>query len=199
MSISKEQWTKIVSIVLSAALAVFAVLGWVFNPSVPVPASSAPVEQGAGIGTTQFTSPVLFRENITAARDASIVGNLTVTGSATLGAVAPSSLAATGALSAGTFLIDAKAASVTVTNTTFVPLGTFQPITATTGVTPTIGLTSTATAGTVLILENISSQTITFADTGTQVLGGTRALGQYDILGLIFDGTNWVELYLGNN
>ena len=55
------------------------------------------------------------------------------------------------------------------------------------------------TAGDMLILYNSSSATITISDTGTLKISGDTALGQYDSLTLISDGTNWVEIAQANN
>ena len=56
-----------------------------------------------------------------------------------------------------------------------------------------------ATAGRVIVLVNVGSNTITLTDTGTLKLSGNAALGQYDNITLMSDGTNWVELSETNN
>ena len=48
-------------------------------------------------------------------------------------------------------------------------------------------------------MVNNSNTTITISDTGTLKLSGNIALGQYDTLVLISDGTNWVQLATTNN
>lgn len=53
MEITKEQWQRILSIVLGAALAVFAVLGWVINPT---PAPTAPA--GEVVGSQALTERI---------------------------------------------------------------------------------------------------------------------------------------------
>jgi hypothetical protein len=88
--------------------------------------------------------------------------------------------------------------SITVTDTAaFTPTGTYQGITAAGEVTPTI--TAGATAGDVLVLINTSDQTINIADSGTTMLTAAAALGQYDVLVLWSDGTNWIEISRANN
>ena len=44
------------------------------------------------------------------------------------------------------------------------------------------------------MLTNVGSQTITITDTGTTVLSSNAVLGQYDVLELMFDGTNWLQV-----
>lgn len=90
---------------------------------------------------------------------------------------------------------------ITVTkNMTITPRGSYQPLAA-------VGPVGTAivtkgNAGDVLFLVNtstVTTATITISDTGTLKLGGNRALGQFDTLTLISDGTNWVEQSFVNN
>lgn len=50
------------------------------------------------------------------------------------------------------------------------------------------------TAGDVLILHNVGSNTITLTDTGTLLLSGNAALGQNDTIILLSDGTNWIQV-----
>lgn len=87
--------------------------------------------------------------------------------------------------------------SITVTNgIPFTPLSTYQPITAASAVTPTIAIPE---AGKIICLINTSSNAITLDDTGNQVLGAKRALGQYDALCGLSDGTRFIELNFANN
>lgn len=87
--------------------------------------------------------------------------------------------------------------AITVTNgAAFTATGTYQGIQAAGEVTPTI---TAGTAGDLLILTNVSAQTINLADTGTQKLTAAFAMGQYDTLTLLSDGTNWLELSRADN
>ncbi len=189
LSLTKEQWQQILSVVLSAVLAIAAVSGWVINPAILSSGQAAEIE-------------ARVREKISIdARDDALLYNgadLIVysddhsTTKATLDG-------ATGTLAHAGFEQWTPAATVVVTNTVFTPLGTYQPISSTVAVTPTIGLTATAPAGTLLELLNVGAQNILFADSGTQTLGGARTLAANDGLLLLFDGTNWVELAFHNN
>lgn len=55
------------------------------------------------------------------------------------------------------------------------------------------------TDGVVLVLHNTVTHTITITDTGTTMLNTDRALGQYDTLVLLSDGTNVMELSYTDN
>jgi len=88
--------------------------------------------------------------------------------------------------------------SITVTNgAAFTPTGTYTPIAAAGEVTPTI--TAGATAGNLAIIVNTSDQTVNLADSGTLMLTAAFAMGQYDVLTLLSDGTNWLEVSRANN
>jgi len=45
----------------------------------------------------------------------------------------------------------------------------------------------------------VGSNTITLTDTGTLKLGGNAALGQYDSITLLSDGTNWIQVSKADN
>lgn len=77
--------------------------------------------------------------------------------------------------------------------------GTYQPITAA-GAVSTSGVSITVKPrGTVLILVNVGSNTITFTETGTLVSAGNIALGANDSATLISNGTNWYQIAASNN
>jgi len=85
----------------------------------------------------------------------------------------------------------------TVTNgDAFTVTGTYQEITAAGEVTPTI---TVGTVGDLLVLINVGSQTINVADSGIQMLSAAWAAGQYDVLVLWCDGTNWIEISRSDN
>jgi hypothetical protein len=60
-------------------------------------------------------------------------------------------------------------------------------------------LTTGVPSGMFLWLTNVSTPTLTITDTGTTMLSGNLALGQYDTLLLRFDGTNWLQVSTSNN
>lgn len=81
---------------------------------------------------------------------------------------------------------------------TITPTGTYHQITAA-AARGTSSVAGVATAGRVLTLVNVGSNTITLTDTGTLKLAGNAALGQYDSLVLLSDGTNWIQLAKTDN
>jgi len=135
-------------------------------------------------GNATNTNNVFVVEN-SAGTDQFTVGN---TGNAVV----------TGNATVGSKLILTPAAVITVTNgATLSPTGSYQPIASAGAVG--FGAITAATAGTVLTLVNTVNQTITITDGTTVVLSGNIALGQYDSLVLISDGTRWIMRSTSNN
>lgn len=101
---------------------------------------------------------------------------------------------------AGNFYRAGQRATLTVTvNGTVNPTGTHQRLTAA-GAVGTSGANITVKpAGTLLILSNVGSNTITFTETGTLISAGNIALGAGDSATLISDGTNWRQIAASNN
>jgi len=116
--------------------------------------------------------------------------NITVTGN----------VSATALLSAGTFMEADPQSAQTIANGTgdVAPTGTYHQITSAGNVGNTLSV-SGFSAGYLAVLVNIGSSTITITDTGTTMLTGNIALGQYDTLTLLFDGTNWLEISASDN
>lgn len=142
----------------------------------------------------------LIVDKLTVGSDgATVAGTLAVTGASTMS----STLAVTGDVvteadvSVGDKLNMVAQTGIVVTNgAAFAPTGTYQPISAAGEVTPTV---TVGEEGDIVVLINTSAQTINIADTGTTKLTAAAALGQYDTLTLISDGTNWIELSRTDN
>lgn len=81
---------------------------------------------------------------------------------------------------------------------TITPTGTYHQIAAS-AARGTSSVAGVSTAGRVITLINVGAQTITLTDTGTLKLSGNAALGQYDSLVLISDGTNWIQVSKTDN
>jgi len=131
------------------------------------------------------------------AADLAASDDLTVDDDATIGG----SIAVSEAATVGSFLNVSAATAISCTDGGVITMtGTYQPLQSAGTVTPTLSTSATGvTSGSLLCLINTADTTINLADSGTAKLGGARALGQYDSLWLIFDGTNWVEISTTNN
>jgi hypothetical protein len=104
----------------------------------------------------------------------------------------------TGLLSVGTYARVAAETAISVTMNGYItPTGTLQALESA-GTVATSNLAA-GTAGNLLIMYNSVATTITITDTGTLVLGGNWAAGQYDAIWLWSDGTNWIEIGRSNN
>lgn len=106
-------------------------------------------------------------------------------------------LTLSGGLTAGGAVIYGTATPATVvTGTALAPGALLNPIAiATAGTVP---LTIPA-AGRYVCVWNTGSQAVTIADTGNQVMAGNFAMGQYDVLCGISDGTRFIEISRSNN
>jgi hypothetical protein len=134
------------------------------------------------------TAPWLIARKLTVTTTSALTGNVTTGADLTVGDDAT----VTGDL------VLAPATAVTVTNgMTLSPAAAYQPLTAAGAVG--FGAITIGSAGSVLTLVNTANQTITITDTGTLKLSGNLALGQYDSVTLVSDGTNWIQLATSNN
>jgi hypothetical protein len=94
----------------------------------------------------------------------------------------------------------APRAAITLTNNaTLNATGTFQQITAASAIGTSGANITVKPAGTILILLNTGSNTITFTETGTLRSAGNIALGALDSATLLSDGTNWTQIAASNN
>lgn len=156
------------------------------------------------MGTTHFTNleceDMAVTDDLTVTDDVDITGDTTVGGTfeATGASTLTGAVASDASLTAGTFGIYTEQSVIEATDGGYITAtGTYQPITS----TGNVGLSSVAvlTVGKIVILTNESNTTITITDTGTTMLSGDTALGQYDTLTLLSDGTNMIEIGQTNN
>lgn len=146
--------------------------------------------------TTTLTGAVTTAGDVVVGDDLTVSDGLAVTGDQTL----TGALGVTGnATLAGELKLTA-ATSITVTaNSTIATAGyTVVPLAAA-GTVGTSAVTGCQTAGKLTVLRNTSAQTITITDTSTIMLGGNAALGQYDTLALLGDGTNCLQISKADN
>ncbi len=188
---------KIVGRMVAPLVLILAILIGLTVMSVPAPVSAQNTAcyraQGGALwacgsgGTLQMQSGSTL--DVKAGATTNFAGLATFSGGLTV---------AGGNFTTAAFTTNAKQDAVTVTNgSTITPTGTYQPIQSA-GAVGTSSI-ATGTAGTVLVLVNAVAQTITLTDTGTLMLSANLALGQYDSVTLISDGTNWIQLATSNN
>lgn len=140
-------------------------------------------------GRSVFGWVVASRLTVSNATD--LQGALDVGGAATL----DSTLSVAGDLTLSDDLNLTAQSAATVTNGGDVtPSGAYVPLTAAGNVGTSSIVTTSATTGDIVQFVNSANVTITFTDTGALKLSGNAALGQYDTLTLLFDGTNWIEI-----
>lgn len=102
-----------------------------------------------------------------------------------------------GELSALNAIVAATAAPlVGVASTAIAPAGLLQPVSMATAGTVPITIPA---AGQIICIWNTGSEVVTIADTGNQILSASGALGQYDMLCGISDGTRFMEFARSNN
>jgi hypothetical protein len=116
--------------------------------------------------------------------DQSLTGALGVTGNTTL---------------AGELKFTAPNVITVTANSTIATAGYTSIKLAAAGTVGTATITGCSTAGKVTILRNTTNQTITITDTSTIMLAGNAALGQYDTLTLLGDGTNCLQISKADN
>jgi len=100
-------------------------------------------------------------------------------------------------LTTKTTIITPPTATTVTPAMTLTPTSSYMPLTA--AGTVGFGAITAGTAGQLLYLVNNANQTITITDTGALHLAGNDALGQYDSITLLSDGTNWNEVARSNN
>jgi len=132
--------------------------------------------QGGGAGWFDFVTDVRLHGQVKILNDLVIDDDLTVSDTISQ-----------------TWIATSERSAITVDeSTTITPTGTYQRITSTRNA-GTSSITG-PTEGRRLTLINIGSNTITLTDTGTLKLSGNAALGQYDAIQLLADGTNWIQI-----
>jgi len=184
-----EKWGKVATIILSAVLAVVAVLtGVVIRPEVP---SAPPVVIGAGGGSAQALTE---RINLDSMGDNQISnGGDLIFWSGFRTSEKARLDGATGTFSHAGFDIDTPSTAISVTNNaTITPTASYQPLSSAGTVTASLS-TSGIVTGAVLMLVNTTNTTIILTDTGTLKASGNVSLGQYDAAQFSFDGTNWIQ------
>jgi hypothetical protein len=153
-----------------------------------VQAKRLTVETDASVGDDLDVTDVLTvggAANL--AGNSSVGGTFSVTGNTAVG----------GDLTVVRFLGLTKTGSLTVASGgTITPTASMQMLTAAGAVGAGLGL---GTSGQLVTLINSGTNAITISDTVNSQLSGNIALGQYDSLTVVFDGTYWIQVATSNN
>lgn len=211
---SREQWGRVLGIVLTAVIALLAVFGYdvgviqqrqavllapEFGPAAERGLYATLCYRPEGGASFDCDSGGAFNVNTGAALAVDSGATATFAGTTTFSA-APTFSAGLNSAAAVTLTGLNKIAaggSITVTNgAAFTPTATFQPIAAAGAVTPTLTIPA---AGVALCVYNTSSNAVLIQDTGNQVLTADATLGQYDVLCGYSDGTRFIETSRANN
>lgn len=226
-NITKAQWEKILSVLLGATLAIFAILGWVIRPEYPGGVEPAPTAvfgaQALAGDVTNFAGLELDLSSSTNAAldvDQTGTGNVAIFrdgGSAVLTIADGGNMAMTGQLSNSTGVL------TITTNTRFsgaypvlgeasvlavgadgiiTPTSSYQPITSTAEVTAsaTTAIADGAVNGQLLCLVNENaSDVIHVPDAANTNLSGQADLGNDDILCVFWDGADWLQFVKVDN
>ena len=188
-------------------LALVVLLAGIFIGQVQ-PAQKVDAQIGSGIGNFDIAGPVIVHGGVTVAdgNDLTLTDDVAVTDDATVGddATITGDLNANGILVTAAIVGNTAETTVTVTSGgTVTPLGRWVPLSAAgaVGTSSIAGCAAGDAYSEDIVLINMSSNTITFTDTGTLLLSGNSALGQNDVLILKCDNLhgNWIEIGEVNN
>lgn len=163
-------------------------------------AAGVEAQSGSG-GYFDFESSVRIMQDLLVLDDVNIQDTVRIEGAVTTGndVTVGDDLTVTDLLVYGKVRATKGVSQTLLADTTITNTYTYLPISAAGNIGTSAIATTTSTAGDILILENIANVSIVITDTGTTMLTGNITLGQYDTLGLMFDGTNWIQLYTSNN
>lgn len=151
-------------------------------------------QSGSG-GYYDFESSVRIMQDLLVLDDVNIQDSARVETDLTVGDdLTVTDLFATGKVRATRGTTQTLTADAQITDT-----WTYIPVTAA-GAIGTSGIASTTSvAGDILIVTNVGTNARVITDTGNTVLSGNITLGQFDTLGLVFDGQRWVQIATTNN
>lgn len=103
-------------------------------------------------------------------------------------------------VSVGRFLRLVPRTAISVTADGYItPTGSYQRLDSAGNVATSGANVAVMTAGTMLVLVNHGSNTITLTETGTLISAGNIALGPEDSAILLSDGTSWRQISGSNN
>lgn len=145
----------------------------------------APPSLGQADGVSNFTSITLDQDliagdDITAGGDLAITGDSSLDGDLTVG---------------GNAILSSTAVTLTGASN-FTPASSYYILSSAAVCTITLQTTG-AVAGQLLYLYGDDNNSIVVTDNNIKTTTGSAlTIGQYDLLGLVFNGTAWVEMFL---
>ncbi len=164
-------------------LAILSILGSYYFPQFPIKQVTDIVSTAIPTFIPEETIVPQGISAYTNLTDLVLSGTLAVTGASTF----------TGATTSGITILTATALTP-ATGSTLTPTASFYIIHTTGNITMTLG--TTATAGQVIYLYGDDANTITINDTNILTHDGAAlSIGQYDMVGMIYMGTKWVQFF----
>lgn len=139
--------------------------------------------------TTTFTN-VRARGDITVGDDLRVTDDVTVTDDV---------FVTDDAILASDLTISPRTGITLTMNGWLTPTGSLTLVQSGGAVSISGGRIAPGTAGDVLVLLNVGSQTITFTETTGLVSAGNIALGTLDSATLVYRGSNWYQIAASNN
>lgn len=162
------------------------------------------------LGTSSLRWATVESVDINVGDDLSVTDDLTVTDDTTLNGLI--TLGKTTVGTGQTSLLGIYASTVVPVTASYITVissagNILMTSTPNISTTTSVGGTTLLTSGTLLVITSTVTQTVTFQDEGTltgsflQLGAATRAVGQYDVLKLIYDATDgfWREVSYTNN
>ena len=187
----KGLWALVLAIILIVGLAIGTsadlgkvYLGWINATRLTVSDTTTLTGAVTTAGDVVVGDDLTVSDGLAVTGDQSLTGALGVTGNTTL---------------AGELKFTAPNVITVTANSTIATAGYTSIKLAAAGTVGTATITGCSTAGKVTILRNTTNQTITITDTSTIMLAGNAALGQYDTLTLLGDGTNCLQISKADN
>lgn len=157
-------------------------------------AAAVEAQSGSG-GYFDFESSVRIMQDLLVLDDVNIQDTARVETDLTVGDdLSVNDLAAVGKIRSTRGTTQTLTADATITDT-----WTYVPVTAAGAIGTSAIASTTSVSGDILIVTNVGTNAIVITDTGNTVLSGNITLGQFDTLGLVFDGQRWVQMYTTNN
>lgn len=206
---TQEQWSKIVSIILTAIIAIAAVFGYNFivvqpqfadvQAQLAPPTVDAQLQDLAGsraAGIDREFESIFIDKALTNA------GTLTQSGAATFAGASAFNGATTlaGNVTLGAKLIDSSTAITLTAGQVITPAYGFYDISSSGAVSMTLAACTSAAKGQRLLLYGNDANTVTVNDSNIRTTDGNAVtFGQYDVVGFVCSGAEWDHMFKSAN